>query len=164
MQISSNNKNRGMFLEKIINNTIAYLWQENIAFIEKKSTPLDIKNIQSKTKNNVLGSFRIKKSTVDYIGMYNGQFICFEAKSTNNNSLTKKLFKKHQIEYLNLIHSNKGISFAIVYFSLYDEFYKITVPELLQYFKNKSSVKYEEIKRNSKKLFLEFPGYLTFLN
>ncbi|WAM07255.1 Holliday junction resolvase RecU [Mycoplasmopsis cynos] len=41
-----------------------------------------------------------KKSTVDYIGMFRGSFVCFEAKSCNTNKFDLKNIKKHQIEYL----------------------------------------------------------------
>ncbi|QGZ97749.1 Holliday junction resolvase RecU [Mycoplasma sp. NEAQ87857] len=157
--------NRGMFLEKIINNTIDYFWSCNIAFIEKKSLPISFYSVKTINNKKVLSnSYISKKSTVDYIGMYKGKFICFEAKSTNDKFLEKQNFQKHQLDYLDLIDKNNGISFVIVYFSLYNVFLKVNIQLLLNEFNNCSRIPYEKLKKNSKLLILEFPGYINFLN
>ncbi|WP_208664880.1 Holliday junction resolvase RecU, partial [Mycoplasma nasistruthionis] len=113
-----NQKNKGMFLEKILNRTIRVLWENEIAFIEKKSIPISIISFNKTTDNQVISKFKHHKSTVDYIGMYKSKFICFEAKTTNLDNLPMSNFKEHQIDYLNLIHNNGGIAFVVVYFSL----------------------------------------------
>ncbi|SJZ50402.1 Holliday junction resolvase RecU [Mycoplasmopsis verecunda] len=159
-----NNKNKGMFLETIINQTINYYWNENIAYIEKKSVPIEINNIKRKSSHTFVGSFSLRKSTVDYIGMYKGQFICFEAKSTNENKLEYQNFRPHQLSYLRLISNNGGIAFVIVYFALYNEFYKLSIQFLDQHFAYAKNIKYEEIKKNSRPMILEFPGYLNIFN
>ncbi|MFV8473965.1 Holliday junction resolvase RecU [Mycoplasma sp. Z407A] len=159
-----NNKNRGMFLETIINQTLSYYWNNNIAYIEKKATPMELKALARSNRNKFRGTFSLKKSTVDYIGMYQGRFICFEAKSTNENRLDLSNFQTHQLDYLKLIDTHKGIAFVIVYFSLYNEFYLVNIPYVLEQYQMHKSIPYEEIKKNSRKLILEFPGYLNILN
>ncbi|MFV8473177.1 Holliday junction resolvase RecU [Mycoplasma sp. 4F] len=159
-----NNKNRGMFLETIINQTLTYYWNNDIAYIEKKSTPIKLKALARSNKNKIHGTFSLRKSTVDYIGMYQGKFICFEAKSTNENRLDLNNFQTHQLAYLELIATHNGVAFVIVYFSLYNEFYLVTLSYIMQQYQNHKSIPYEEIKKNSRKLILEFPGFLNILN
>ncbi|WLP85340.1 Holliday junction resolvase RecU [Mycoplasma seminis] len=157
-------KNRGMFLESVINQSIKYYWENNIAFIEKKAVPTSFSDLKNISHNKFKASITLLKSTVDYIGMYQGKFVAFEAKSTNEKSLDLSNFRLHQLQYLSLINSQGGIAFVIVYFSLYNEFYKISVDFLNQEFKSKKSISYEKIKKNSSFLNLEFPGLLTIFS
>lgn len=156
-------KNKGMLLESIINNTIKHYWNKKVAFIEKKSL-----NIQfNKVRKNDYGFLNIdngvisSKSTVDYTGCYQGKFIAFEAKSTNEIKLNSGNIKIHQLDYLKKIHDNGGYSFFIIYFSLYDEFFLVYIEDYLN--RNKKSLYYEEAKIIGKKIDLEYPGYLDFL-
>ncbi|MBN4083549.1 Holliday junction resolvase RecU [Mycoplasma sp. CSL10137] len=162
-----NNKNRGMFLESVINKTISWLWQNNIAFIEKKSLSIVFKGVEKDYKKSRLLDAKVtRKSTVDYIGCYNGKFICFEAKSVNIDRFSLDNIKKHQFEYLKSIHLNGGISFLILFFSHYNEFYFVDI-NYLDYIYNNSNIKsinYQEIKNNSRELTLEFPGILNILS
>ncbi|QNM93508.1 Holliday junction resolvase RecU [Mycoplasma sp. Pen4] len=159
-----NNKNKGMFLEEVLNKTITYLWSNKIAYIEKKTTPIKVKKITKNDDGQIISSkVKIYKSTVDYIGCFNGKFIAFEAKTTNEKYLSIKNFAKHQLRYLELIESNNGISFVIIYFSLYNEFYLVNTNYIIEKYKQVKSIKYKEIKENSRLLTLEFPGYLNIL-
>ncbi|MHA3785913.1 Holliday junction resolvase RecU [Mycoplasma sp. HF14] len=157
------NKNRGMFLETIINQTLTYYWKEQIAFIEKKATPIEIKQLAQRSRTKYSGVISLRKSTVDYVGMYQGKFICFEAKSTNEPRLDASNFQEHQLNYLHLISQNGGIAFVIVYFSLFNEFYLVESEYLISEFQYAKSIPINEIKKNSRKLDLEFPGYLNIL-
>ncbi|QKT05312.1 Holliday junction resolvase RecU [Mycoplasma sp. OR1901] len=156
-----------MFLENVINKTISWLWQNNIAYIEKKSLNIVFKGVEKTSKNNnLIGAKVAKKSTVDYIGCYNGKFICFEAKSVNIDRFSLDNIKQHQFDYLRLIDRNGGISFLILFFSQYNEFYYLDIDFLSSVYKNKEikSVTYEEVKKNSRELTLEFPGILNILS
>ncbi|WP_322908263.1 Holliday junction resolvase RecU [Mycoplasmopsis felis] len=159
-------KNKGMFLEAVINKTINYFWQNNIALIQKKGLDLKINKIQKINNKLVVNDSNIyKKSTVDYIGCYNGSFICFEAKSCNEDRFDLSNLKEHQLEYLNLIHNNKGISFVILFFSHINRFFKVNINYLNTLFKNKiKSLHINDLIKNSKELFLEFPCILNFLD
>lgn len=49
-------------------------------------------------------------STTDYNGLYNGKYIDFEAKETNNKtSFPLDNIHKHQIEHIRNVINNKGI-------------------------------------------------------
>ncbi|WP_029512878.1 Holliday junction resolvase RecU [Mycoplasmopsis iners] len=152
-------KNRGMLLENIINRTIEYYKQNKLAYIEKKSLPIKFKSVGQKL--NLEQAFISNKSTVDYIGCWQGSFIAFEAKSTQEDSLPKDNIKAHQIEYLDLIEQNGGIAFFIVFFSSKDEFYLVEF-SLIKPHLNKA-IKYEMIKKIGKSLELTFPGIIDFL-
>ncbi|MCT4469832.1 Holliday junction resolvase RecU [Mycoplasma sp. HS2188] len=153
------NKNRGMLLEKIINQTISYYEKNGLALIEKKTLPIKFHKMNS--NKEVSGAFIFKKSTVDYIGCFNGTFIAFEAKSTNENRLPSSNISTHQIEYLSKINSLGGISFFIVLFSLWDEFYLIDAMYLIKHWKKSWS--YEEIKNAGYSIELTYPGIIDFL-
>ncbi|WP_308150125.1 Holliday junction resolvase RecU [Spiroplasma sp. AdecLV25b] len=107
--------NRGMFLEAIINYTIEIINNEKRALIFKHN-PL--------TMNNKHGKF-MEKSNVDYHGIYKGKYLCFEAKSTKSLTLPWNNFKIHQLEYLENVFNLGGISFIIIYFWQYDEYFLV---------------------------------------
>ncbi|UWV84870.1 Holliday junction resolvase RecU [Mycoplasmopsis felis] len=66
---------------------------------------------------------------------------------------------------MNLIHNNKGISFVILFFSHINRFFKVNINYLNTLFKNKiKSLHINDLIKNSKELFLEFPRILNFLD
>lgn len=153
------NKNRGMLLEKIINQTINHYEQHNEALIEKKTLPIKFAKVNE--NNKLTGAYVFKKSTVDYIGCYKGSFIAFEAKTTNENRLPASNILKHQIEYLKKVDEMNGIAFFIVLFSNVDEFYLIPARYFAEHWKKSWS--YEEIKQAGFYIELTFPGIIDFL-
>ncbi|KKB26665.1 RecU Holliday junction resolvase [Mycoplasmopsis meleagridis] len=152
-------KNRGMLLETIINKTIDYYERNKIAYIEKKMLPVKFKKVNEKGE---LSEARIyNKSTVDYIGCFKGNFVAFEAKSTNEKYLPKNNIKKHQVKYLEKINNNGGISFLIIFFSIFDEFYFVKYENIRDFLNKKIS--YEIIKKQGINLELSFPGIIDFI-
>ncbi|UUD36099.1 Holliday junction resolvase RecU [Mycoplasmopsis citelli] len=160
------NKNKGMLLEEIINNTISFLAINNIAFIEKKLLPYKFRTIQK--NQNKLKAYSVEiigKSTVDYIGISSrGKFICFEAKTCEGDTFYLSQIKSHQFLYLSQIHKLQGIAFVILYMSNYNLFFKIPFESLEKALQNSKSMDINWLKENSKALTLEFPGYLNFLD
>ncbi|MDE5553456.1 MAG: Holliday junction resolvase RecU, partial [Malacoplasma sp.] len=59
--------NRGMYLEELINKTIEYYSSNEIAFFEKRFLPIKILN---KLDDNFIRGKLLKKSYVDYCGVY----------------------------------------------------------------------------------------------
>ncbi|WP_027332769.1 Holliday junction resolvase RecU [Mycoplasmopsis gallinarum] len=153
------NKNRGMLLETIINNTIQYYWTNNLAYIEKKNLNIKFKNV-SKDKT-ITDGYIANKSTVDYIGCLKGKFIAFEAKSTYQKYLPANNLKLHQKNYLKQIEQNGGISFLIVFFHFTNEFYLLPTFKIMT--KWETNISIEEIKKIGFKLELTFPGIIDFL-
>lgn len=157
----NNYKNRGMLLEKIINNSIHYYNKNKIAFFQKKNLDITFKSVD---KNNLKSAIISKKSTVDYYGIYQGKYICFEAKSTENDSFSIYNFKQHQHEHLKLISFLGGCAFYIFYFKYLNKFYLINIDDLEIDFNEKKSISIKEIELLGKELEILFPGILDFLN
>ena len=74
------NKNKGMYIEELINRTIDYYWynKDNIYF-EKRFVPFKILKIMN---NNVFLGKLLSKSTVDYTGVFKHRHLEFEVKQT----------------------------------------------------------------------------------
>ena len=156
-------KNRGMMLESIINKTIAIYAKKQKAIFHKKHVPVVLQSI-SKGQNNRLTikkGFVLEKSTTDYYGIYKGAFIAFEAKSTNSCTLPLANIKAHQQNYLQLVKMHHGISFYIVFFRRYNEFF-IIMPDLLATLQRRN-LSIETARKKGYSIELEYPGILNFL-
>lgn len=120
---SSNNYinfgNRGMGLEDDINITNEYYIDNNIAFIYKKPTPIQVTKIDYKNNSVIIKEGYFKEpSTTDYNGLYKGKYIDFEAKETTSKSSFPLVnIHKHQINHIRNIQNNDGICFLIVRFT-----------------------------------------------
>ena len=75
-------KNRGMFLENIINETNNYYLEKDRAIIYKKPTPIKVLNVEYRTKKTTMINKAVfsHTSTLDYNGIYKGHYIEFDAK------------------------------------------------------------------------------------
>lgn len=96
-----------MLLEKIINNTINYYLKNKIAFFNKKNLNIKFKTM-SEDRYKLDLAFISSKSTVDYYGIYQGQYISFEAKSTELDVFPLSNIKEHQHQHLKLINELGG--------------------------------------------------------
>ncbi|MCV3733630.1 Holliday junction resolvase RecU [Mycoplasma enhydrae] len=162
--MSSLHKNRGMLLETIINQTNQYYLTNNICLIHKKNLDITFESIDLKDKKLKLKNAYIKnKSSVDYYGVYNGKFLAFEAKSTEDSILPLANIKNHQIEYLDLIQKHQGIAFWIIFYKIPCEFILIMHEDFKKLIANKKALHYEEAISRAKKLTLLFPGILNII-
>ncbi|WP_041362956.1 Holliday junction resolvase RecU [[Mycoplasma] mobile] len=152
-------KNRGMLLESIINKSINFFYNNNIALIHKKEIPLKILKVN---KANDVKAILNSKSTVDYYGLVKGRFICFEAKSTNENFIYFQNIKNHQHQYLIEAERFGGFSFYIFYFKNHQKFYFLRANKLDFLKSNKISL--EEVNKKGIELSLNYPGVLNFLD
>ena len=133
-----NNKNKGMFLEDVINNTNEYYRLNNIALIYKKPTPIQIVKL-STDKKYIEKAFFKEKSTTDYNGIYKGKYIDFEAKEcTSTTSFPLKNIKEYQLNHLTKVNDFQGIGFIIFYFTKIEKFYLLYINEINDYIKNNS--------------------------
>ncbi|ASP28568.1 Holliday junction-specific endonuclease [Spiroplasma corruscae] len=112
-------KNKGMFLEVLINNSIKKINQDNLAFILKM--PID-SNIISYDSNIIKSSLKIN-NFCDYVGIFNGIYIEFEAKETEKKYFPLQNIKPNQVKKLNKINEHKGISFVLIYFHIFNEIF-----------------------------------------
>ncbi|WP_100916370.1 Holliday junction resolvase RecU [Spiroplasma floricola] len=118
-------KNKGMYLEMIINNSINSL-DPTKGFIYK----MPINNNIISVENNIVTARLNKNYFCDYIGLWKGIYIEFEAKETEKDFFNLNNIKKHQIEKLNLVNKNNGSGFIIVYFHLYEKLFFLHINEI----------------------------------
>lgn len=153
-----NHKNRGMFLEKIVNNTIEFYYQNDIAIFHKKNLDISFKAVNKDLALN--DAFILKKSTVDYYGIYKGIFIAFEAKSTNENALNLKQIPEHQWKYLLKIRKHFGCAFFVIFFKQLEKFYIVNVDKIDFSWK---SIPVDFLKKQGFEIALTYPGIIDFI-
>lgn len=151
-KIFTNYKNRGLFLEGIINETNEYYISIKKAYIYKKPTPIGITKVLG---SKVEGYFK-EPSTLDYNGLYKGHYIEFEAKeSASKTSFPLSNIKNHQLEHIKNIYNNNGIIFLIIFMN--ENYYLLQGKSLLNFIKesNRKSIPFK---------YLEDNGYLLKYN
>lgn len=157
------NKNKGMYLESVLNNSIDYYRIHKIALIRKQTTPVKITRV---INQEVVGKLSTK-CDVDYYGIYNGYFIAIEAKQTKEKYFERSNILEHQLEFLKQILEFNGLSYLIVYFQQSDSFYFIEYKKFEKkvFGKNKKTNRIQEkwFQDNCFKLELMFPGRLDFV-
>ena len=112
--------NRGKSLEDDLNDTNSYYLSTGIANIHKKPVPIQIVKVEYPSRSAAVireGYFRTP-STTDYNGVWNGYYIDFEAKETENKtSFPLKNIHLHQINHMQSVIQQRGIAFFIIRFS-----------------------------------------------
>lgn len=157
-------KKRGMFLEKILNKTINFYEQEQLALFHKKNVDIIFQSVSQ--NNNALkleNAFLSRKSTVDYYGVYQGKFIAFEAKSVEGNLLPFKNIPPHQINYLDKVIAHGGIGFFIIFFKESEKFFLLDHSHMQFLYHNQKSLSFNKAEQLGYQLELYYPGILDFL-
>lgn len=136
-KININYGNRGMDLESEINDSNNYYKEIDKAIIYKKPTPIKIAEVEYKNKSKIIKkAFFENPSTTDYNGIYNGRYIDFEAKETNNKtSFPLSNIHIHQIDHIKKILKHNGICFLIVRFKKTNETYLLLGKDLEKFLK-----------------------------
>lgn len=156
--------NRGMLLEKIINNTINHYSKNRIAFFNKKTLNIKFKAVKHQNAQaQIDAGYIASKSTVDYYGLYQGHYISFEAKSTELDHLPWSNIQLHQHQHLKLIKEFGGWAFYLLLFKKYNRIFLIDVDLFDLQDNNKKSISLKEIENNALELELIFPGIIDFL-
>ena len=148
---SSSYKNRGMYLETLINESNTYYNEINRCLIYKKPTPIKVLNVSypSNTSHIIDKAVYSSISTLDYNGLYRGKYIEFDAKETKNKtSFPLSNIKAHQINHIEKVILQKGIVFLIIMIN--NEFYLIKGEDLIKYINtmDNKSITYSFIKEN----------------
>lgn len=112
----------------MLEDTNQYFIKRDIAYVYKKPTPIKI----LKVENNKIEGIFDTKSTTDYNGLYRGQYIDFEAKTTLGKTFSLANIKNHQFTHLKNIYNNGGVAFLIVYFKDYRQVFYVPIELLLQ--------------------------------
>lgn len=153
------NKNRGMFWETIINKTIEIYTLEKKGFFQKQSVPLRFSI--NKTTKKITKAYIINNGFVDYIGLYQGYFLAFEAKSTINDVWWLKNLLPHQLAYLKQIDQFKGLAFLLLHFNHNKHGYLIWVNDLINLKQVKITI--AVAKKIGIQIPIIYPGIIDFL-
>lgn len=143
-----NYKNRGMFLEHIINDSNSYYLSKDKAIIYKKPTPIKVLNVCYRTKKTTLIDKAVfsETSTLDYNGIYKGKYIEFDAKECKSKtSFPLSNIKPHQMLHIKNILNHGGIVFLIIFMN--NKFFLLDGKCLLEFVNNttRKSIPYEII-------------------
>ena len=109
-----NYKNRGMFLEHLINDSNTYYLSKDVAVIYKKPTPIKVLNISYRSKQTTMIDKAVfsETSTLDYNGIYKGKYVEFDAKECHSKTaFPLSNIKAHQLTHIKNIINHKGIAF-----------------------------------------------------
>lgn len=124
--------NRGKSFEDLINFTNERYLEKEIAFIEKKPTPMQI--LYPLNKGQYVSCFG-KKSSVDYSGVCHRVSIYFEAKTCKHRTrFPLDNIKEHQINTLSIVRQHGALAFFLIEFSALHEVYTLSVPQAEKWF------------------------------
>lgn len=157
--------NRGMGLESDINLTNEYYIKEKKAYIYKKPTPIKISKVDY-SRSKIVEAFFDTQSTLDYNGIYNGKYIEFDAKETNNKtSFPLANIHNHQIEHIKNILSQSGVVFLIVRFNLIDKNYLLMGKDLIDFIEsnNRKSIPIDYFEDKAYNLEVKYIPRLDYL-
>lgn len=134
---SISHANRGKTFEKLIDITNTQYKNRSVASIHKLPTPVHI----NKTVRNKVWGTLTKGELVDYIGIFEGHAIAFDAKSTKVPRLPLANIQQHQYEFLKRWHRNDGVAFLLVEFAEGREVYYLPFVLLEEYYSDQSKRK-----------------------
>lgn len=147
-------QNRGMYLESIINYTIEFYNNEKKALIFKNSPKIVINHGKY---------YFLSQSTVDYHGVYQSKYLCFEAKTTEKSVLPWHNIKSHQWKFLTLAYQQHAISFIIIYFNIYQKYYLVFTKELITCKQEKLTISFHWVNKNGHEIKFINPLLLDFI-
>ena len=129
-----NYRNRGLSLEKDLNQSNDYYRLIDKAIIYKKPTPIQVTKVDYRKKSGTIikEAFFKVPSTTDYNGLYRGKYIDFEAKETKNKlSFPLASLHLHQQKHLQHIIAHGGIAFIIVRFTTHHKTFLVKGEDLI---------------------------------
>lgn len=127
-------KNRGMSLEKEINLTLTYFKDKNLALMQKRTTPINVVQVDYGKGAVITKAYFEKQSSTDYNGVYRGKYVDFEAKSTlQKTSLPIANISSHQIEHLKQVIDLEGIAFFIIEFQSFQRVYLVKAEDIIRF-------------------------------
>ena len=160
-------KNRGMFLENILNDSNTYYNSIDKCLIYKKSTPIKVLNVSYPSNKSHLIDKAVYSniSTLDYNGIYKGKYIEFDAKECHSKtSFPLENLKSHQLLHIKKVLNQKGIAFLIIFMN--NEFYLLKGEHIISFIENntRKSIDFEYIKNNGYKILESYTPRLKYLD
>ena len=161
-----NYKNRGMWLENIINEANSYYEYIDKALIYKKPTPIKILKVSYPSRSTTVINKAVFSSisTLDYNGVYKGRYIEFDAKeSKNKTSFPLNNIAPHQLDYIKNVLRHNGIVFLIIFMN--NEFILLDGHDLINFVSNndRKSIPFEVLKSIGHKISEKYNPRLDYL-
>ncbi len=156
--------NRGMELEHLISEANKYYEIADIAIIYKKPTPVTITKVTYQNNKVLTNGMLQSKSSLDYVGIYKGKYLDFDAKSTTSKtSFPLSNISKHQLKHIQNILNHGGITFLIL--EINTEIYLLKGEDLLDFINNnkRKSIPYDYIKSNCCQIDLNYNPVLDYI-
>lgn len=128
---------RGMNFEAEINATNAYYLAHDLAVIHKKPTPIQIVKVDypQRSRAKITEAYFRQASTTDYSGVYQGHYIDFEAKETQNKTnFPLKNFHDHQISHMANVLKHGGIAFVLLHFNALSRTFLLKASDLIPFY------------------------------
>ena len=157
--------NRGMSLESDINLSNEYYKVNDIAYINKKPTPIKLVKVDYH-KNMIKEAYFDTPSTTDYNGIYKGKYIDFEAKeTTSKTSFPLSNIHNHQMEHIKKVIKFGGIAYLIVRFCMLDKTYLLLGEDLISFVEQstRKSIPIDFFDNNCKKIDIKYRPRLDYL-
>ncbi len=160
-------KNRGMFLENMINESNTYYNSVDRCLIYKKPTPIKVLNVTYPNNRSHLIDKAVYSSisTLDYNGIYREKYIEFDAKECHSKtSFPLSNLKEHQFDHIKKVIKQKGIAFLIIMMN--NEFYLLKGEDIIEFVNSniKKSIDYEYIKIKGYKIIESYTPRLKYLD
>lgn len=129
-----NYKNRqkviGNRLEQMIEQSNNIYLRKGIALVQQIPVPITVK----RNKGNIIthGYFK-EKSTVDFIGLYQGKGICFDTKAVvRDKRFPMSNIAAHQVEYMKKYQEHGGISFLLIDIMSEDKIFRVGIDPIVK--------------------------------
>lgn len=138
-----------MSLECLIDEANQYYLLTDQAVIYKKPTPIAIKTTEYEQKKIKTTGYLKAKSTLDYVGLFQGKYLDFDAKSTlNKTSFPLNNIHEHQLKHISNIIRHQGISFLII--EMNNQIYLLKGENLLEFINHnkRKSIPYQYLQEN----------------
>lgn len=135
---------RGMNFEAAINATNDYYLAHGLAVVHKKPTPIQIVKVDypKRSRAKITEAYFKQASTTDYSGAWNGHYLDFEAKETQQKTVfPMKNFHAHQIQHMENVLAQKGIVFVLLHFAVLEETYFLPSSKLVAFYHEKQGLK-----------------------
>lgn len=161
-----NYKNRGMWLEHLLNDSNIFYLSQDKAVIYKKPTPIKVLDVSYPSRRTTVINKAVFEgvSTLDYNGIYKGKYIEFDAKECKNRtSFPLSNIKEHQINHICNIIRHNGIVFLIIFMN--NEFYLLKGNDLIEFIENnnRKSIPFEYLVKNAYKIKEKYNPRLDYL-
>ncbi len=160
-------KNRGMFLENIINDSNTYYNSIDASLIFKKPTPIKVLNVSYPNNKSHLIDKAVYSSisTLDYNGIYREKYIEFDAKECHSKtSFPLENIKPHQLEHIKKVIKQKGIVFLIIFMN--NEFFLLKGEDIIDYINNneRKSIEFKYLEEHGFKIKESYTPRLKYLD